>query len=491
MSRPRLRKGDTHDGFLVGDLVHSGGMALLWEVTHPDHPGGPLLMKVPRLFEGEDPAAIVSFEMEQMILPRLSGPHVPRFVAAAGFERQPYLVMERIPGPSLLPRLQDVPLPLDEVAAIGARVAAALDALHRQHVVHLDIKPSNILHRPDTGTGAGEAVLVDFGLSHHAQLPDLMEEEFRLPYGTAPYMAPEQIMGVRSEPRSDLFALGAMLYFFTTGQRPFGDPQRMAGLKRRLWRDPTPPRRLRPDCPLWLQETILRCLEVDPERRHPTAAQLAFDLRHPDAVALTPRAAKLRRDGFAETLRRRFHPEAQPRFGRRRDPAAQVDAAPIVAVAVDLAEQPPALAEALRAAVGRILATLPGARVACLNVLRTNRIMLDTTLDDEGRNKHALRLAELRHWAEPMRLPEGRATFHVLEAVSPAAALLEYATANPVDHMVLGARGRSARRTLLGSVSGEVAAQAPCTVTVVRPRGADEAAAGAQRRSTQEATTDA
>ncbi|MBD0274674.1 MAG: serine/threonine protein kinase, partial [Acetobacteraceae bacterium] len=295
MPKPRLRKGDTIDGFVVGDLVHTGGMALLWEAAHPDHPGTPLLMKVPRLFEGEDPAAIVSFEMEQMILPRLSGPHVPRFVASAGFEAQPYLVMERVPGASLLPRLQELPLPPADVAAVGARVAAALDALHRQHVVHLDVKPSNILHRP-----TGEAVLVDFGLSHYCQLPDLMEEEFRLPYRTAPYMAPEQVTGVRTEPRSDLFALGAMLYFFTTGTRPFGDPQRLSGLKRRLWRDPVPPRRLRPDCPPWLQEAILRCLEVDPERRPPTAAQFAFDLRHPEAVPLTPRAAKQRRDGFGE-----------------------------------------------------------------------------------------------------------------------------------------------------------------------------------------------
>ena len=136
MARPRLRKGDSIDGFVVGDLVHKGGMALVWEATHPDRPGEPLLMKVPRLFEGEDPAAIVSFEMEQMILPRLSGPHVPRFVAAAGFEEQPYLVMERVPGASLLPRLKELPLPPADVAAVGARVAAALDTLHRQHVVH-------------------------------------------------------------------------------------------------------------------------------------------------------------------------------------------------------------------------------------------------------------------------------------------------------------------------------------------------------------------
>ncbi len=120
------------------------------------------------------------------------------------------------------------------MAEIGAKVATALHDLHRQHVVHLDVKPSNIILRPDTGA----AVLIDFGLSHHGQLPDLMFEEFRLPYGTAPYMAPEQVYGIRTDPRSDLFAMGALMYFFATGVRPFGDPQSLKGLQRRVWWDP-------------------------------------------------------------------------------------------------------------------------------------------------------------------------------------------------------------------------------------------------------------
>jgi nucleotide-binding universal stress UspA family protein len=408
--------------------------------------------------------------MEQMILPRLSGPHVPRFAGAGGFDRQPYLAMERIAGPSLLPLIEDLPLRVERVAEIGARVADALDSLHRQRVVHLDVKPSNILTRP-----SGEAVLVDFGLSHHALLPDLMEEEFRLPYGTAPYMAPEQVMGVRSEPRSDLFALGAMLYFFTTGERPFGDPQRLNGLKRRIWRDPQPPRRLRKDCPDWLQEVILRCLEVQPERRHPTAAQLAFDLRHPGQVALTARARREKRDGWARTIQRRFHPDHQPRFARQRVEMEDAGAAaPIVIAAVDLAETDAALQAAVRGTVGRILATLPEARLACLNVLRQNRIALDMTLDEQGNNKHLQRLVELKHWAAPLGLPEGRATFHVLEAVNPASAILDHARANRVDHIVMGARAQSLKRRVLGSVSAEVAAEAPCSVTVVRARGEGE-----------------
>jgi nucleotide-binding universal stress UspA family protein len=389
---------------------------------------------------------------------------VPRFAGAGGFDAEPYLAMERIPGPSLLPLVESLPLPIEQVAAIGAQVADALDALHRQKVVHLDIKPSNLLTRP-----SGETVLIDFGLSHHAQLPDLMEEEFRLPYGTAPYMAPEQVMGIRSDPRSDLFALGAMLYFFTTGERPHGDPQRLAGLKRRLWRDAQPPRKLRPDCPDWLQEIILRCLEVQPDRRHPTAAQLAFDLRHPDQVVLTARARKERRDGWAKTIQRRFHPDHQPRF-RRASTEDAIAAAPIVAVAVDLGAEE-ALHAALREMVGRVLETLPGARLACLNVLRQNLIALDTTLDDQGNNKHLQRLVELKHWAAPLGLAEGRATFHVLEAINPAGAILEHARANRVDHIVMGARAQSLKRRVLGGVSAEVAAEAPCSVTVVRARG--------------------
>lgn len=471
MARGRLDTGSVLDGFTIGPLIHAGGMATLWEVTrHPDD--GPMLMKVPKLSEGEDPATIVSFEMEQMILPRLSGRHVPRFVAKGDFAVQPYIVMERIPGPPLLPMLERLPLPPDDVASIGAGIAEALDELHRQHVVHLDVKPSNIMHRP-----SGEAVLIDFGLSRHDQLPDLMEEEFRLPYGTAPYMAPEQVLGVRTDPRSDLFALGVLMYFFATGERPFGDPPRLKGLKKRLWRDPVPPRKLRPDLPPWLQEVILRCLEVNPAWRHPTAAQLAFDLRNPAEVALTARAEKRRQDPLGTVLRRRFNEDYQLPM-KREALAARIAAAPIIAVAIDLATPAGELAELLRTTVARVLETVPHARLACVNVLKESRIALDRTLDDDGNSKHIRRLVELKHWAMPLGLPDERVTYHVLESPDTAEAILDYLRANHVDHVVLGARAESTMRSLLGSVSGAIAAHAPCTVTVVRPRRAESAKAG-------------
>jgi serine/threonine protein kinase len=462
MVRPSLQEGATIDGFRIGARIHQGGMATLWQVTRPDI-ASPLLMKVPRIAEGEDPAAVVSFEMEQMIMPRLSGPHVPKFVAAGDFAVQPYIVMEQIAGPTLLPRLSNLPLPYAEVAEIGVKIAVALDDLHRQHVIHLDIKPSNIMFRP-----AGEAVLLDFGLSHHDQMPDLMQEEFRVPFGTAPYMSPEQLLGIRSDPRSDLFALGVLLYFFSTGARPFGESERLGGMRRRLWRDPYPPRALRPDYPPWLQEIVLHCLEIEPAWRYPTAAQVAFDLSHPGEVKLTQRSERLKRDPWTTVLRRRFNKDLR-RAITAPAAAASVTAGPIVAVAVDVAEGPEPVNEALRHTAGRILATLPSARLACLNVLRQSRISIDQTLDEEGHNKQIDRLVALRHWAEPLKLESERLTAHVLEGVDPAAAILEFAKANRVDHIVIGAHHHGLLRDLLGNVSAKVAAAAQCTVTVVRP----------------------
>ncbi len=467
MVKPSLQPGATIDGFRIEERIHQGGMAALWRVSRPGT-DLPMLMKIPFMAEGADPAAIVNFEMEQMILPRLSGSHVPKFIAG-DLGVQPYLVMERIPGKTLLERLPELPLAYAEAVEIAARIAAALDDLHRQHVIHLDVKPSNVMFRPD-----GDVVLIDFGLSRHDQLPDLIQEEFHLPLGTAPYMSPEQLLGVRSDPRSDVFALGALLYFFTTGVRPFGQRETVRAMRRRLWRDPVPPRGLRPDYPPWLQEIVLRCIEIEPAWRYPTATQLAFDLSHPDQVKLTKRAERLRQDPLATVLRRRFNKDLA-RTILAPATAAHLASAPIVAVAIDLTEGTPPLNDALRRTAERILATLPSARLACINVLKIGRVTLDSTLDEQGHNKQIDRLVALRHWAEPLKLGSHRLTAHVLEAVDPAHALLDFAKANHVDHIVIGARQNSLMRTLLGSVSARVAAEAPCSVTVVRPSRTTEA----------------
>ena len=477
----RLAAGQVIDGFHLEEHLHQGGMAHLWRVTRVDAAPGeaaaPLIMKVPRIKGGDDPATIVGFEVEQMIMPTLSGVHVPKFVAKGDFTRQPYIVMEHIPGTSLRARFDAAPLPLDEVIEIGSRVATALHDLHRQHVVHLDVKPSNIMFRP-----SGEAVLVDFGLSRHDRLPDLLDEEFELPMGTGPYMSPEQVQFVRNDPRSDLFALGVLMYHLATGERPFGNPNTVRGLRQRLYREPVPPRVLRPEIPPWMQEIILRCLAVQPADRHQTAAQLAFDLQNPTQVKLTERGERTQKKAGGLTTLKRWFSAVGSEPVTIVSAAEQTERSPIIAAAVDVAGATPALLEAVRHTAQRLLQTEPGARLACLAVMKTNRIATDELMEADGSSKHVNLLVKLKHWAHPLQkalepqqreLQAGRITYHVLEAPDAASAIVDYARKNQVDHVVMGARSSGGLRRYLGSVSAEVVAQCDCTVTVVRAASED------------------
>jgi eukaryotic-like serine/threonine-protein kinase len=286
-------------------------------------------------------------------------------------------------------------------------------------------------------------------------------------------VAPEQVLGDRSDPRSDLFALGVILYFLATGDRPFGEPQRADNWRQRLWRDPVPPRSRNPAVPPWLQEIILRCLEVDPEARYATAAQLAFDLQHPDQVALTRRAARQHRDGLFTVMWRQLRTRRHPLLQRRQALTSHLATAPIVVAAIDLEPGHEALRHALTLAVRRLLVTEPNARLACVNILKVARLALDKLEDAQGRNPHLSRLIELKHWAREIPIAPDRITYHVLESTDPAGQLVAYARHNRVDHIVIGARASSALRRYLGSVSARVVAEAPCTVTVVRTHGDD------------------
>lgn len=475
---PKPQPGMCIGGYELLAPLHVGGMASLWQVSPAQQPAPgqatsgqaasnpdfPLLMKLPRLGYGETVTQIVGFEVERMLMPVLSGPHVPRFVAAGDDGDQPWLVMEQVPGETLRTLLDQAPLPPARVAHLGALAAIALDDLHRQHVVHLDIKPSNLLLQTDLQSGIERIVLVDFGLSHHAQLPDLLSEQFHVPLGTSPYISPEQVLGIRNDPRSDLFSLGVTLYHLATGERPFGFPTSVRGLRRRLYRDPQPLRTLRPEIPRWLQEVVLRCLEVDPDARYPTAAQLAFDLQHPEQVPLTERAERSRRTGGIAAARRWLRSLGREAGTSTESPAT----APLVMVAIDTKQPDRALDKALNDIVQRVVQTMPDARLACVTVLRTARIGLDSNIDPDGRNRHVKRLLAMRHWARTLQLPDHRITFHVLESSDVAAALVDFARDNHIDHLVMGARGVTGVNRLLGSVSARVVAEAGCTTTVVR-----------------------
>ena len=131
--------------------------------------------------------------------------------------------------------------------------------------------------------------------------------------------------------------------------------------------------------------------------------------------------------------------------------------------------------------------TEPGARLACVSVMRIARIGTDALTDHTGKSLHVKQLVGLKHWARPisksLNLEDGRLTFHVLEAPDPADALVDFARRNQVDHIVMGARGNSLLRRYLGSVSSTVVAESLCTVTVVRASAPTETEGGEAARS--------
>ncbi len=458
-----LQPGDEIDGFRVVERIHSGGMGVVYRIESPDAEL-PLVMKVPRFARGESAASMISYETERTVLRALRGPHAPRLVASGDLEVQPYLAMERIDGTVLTERVEEAPLPAPEVARLGAAVATALHALHQQDAIHLDVKPSNVIIRP-----SGEAVLIDFGLARHAHHPDLLSEESLPPAGSAPYVSPEQLLGDRSDPRSDLFALGVVLYQLATARLPFGSPSTRA-LRSRLYRDPLPPRAGGPAVPEWLQEVILRCLEPRPRDRYATAAQVAFDLSHPDQVAITQRGRRTRRSGHVATFRRWLRaagldPMTLP------SPSAHLSRAPIVMIAVATSRGSSGFS-ALRGGLDRVVVRERGARVACVTVVKPVPA-LGTSSD--GGNAAQLRLDHLkalRAFAAPLRLPPEHVSMHVLESNDPAEALIHYARTNRVDHVVVGAPPPEVpASSRAGTVAMRVAAEVPCTVTLVRADG--------------------
>jgi eukaryotic-like serine/threonine-protein kinase len=462
--REQLHPGGIIDGYRLGDCVHKGGTGVIYRATAPaqQETGFPIVLKAPFLGHGESAIGIIGLEMEQMILAKLTGPHVPRFVSAGDIRASPYVVMEWIDGESLARVLARSPLPPEEVARVGAALADAIHSVHLQDVIHFDIKPENFLLRP-----TGEAVLLDFGFARHARYPDLLAEEKEFAAGSAAYVSPEQLQHNRGDSRSDLFALGVLLYELATGAQPFGQPETVAGMRDRLWRRPAPPRALNPDVPPWLQEVILRCLEPAADARYQSAAHVAFDLRHPEQVALSGRAYETQASSIAAQAGRWWRARRRAVLvSSVRSPGRSV---PVIMVAIDTEhpgdERHPALQQATR----QLVSLYPELRLMCISVVKAGSPAEGSGDLDTTTGRHLEHKMRLRHWVKPLGVPSSRISLHVIEGANAASTLLDLARANHVDLIILGAPAASQRALAWWrSVASSVTASAHCSVHVVR-----------------------
>jgi len=227
-----------------------------------------------------------------------------------------YLVLEYVPGGSLKDRL-DGPLPAIASASLAEKISGGVAAVHRAGLLHLDLKPSNILLDSDPGTPWETTLpkVADFGIARDTDDSGMTRTTLRGPWGTPSYMAPEQVESDRLAigPASDVYALGSILYELLTGRPPFRAASLAETMDQIRHQDPAPPRRLNPGIPQDLETICTTCLRKDPKRRYPTVDALSDDLRR-------------WREGRPISARPISNPERAWRWARRRPLTAALGA---------------------------------------------------------------------------------------------------------------------------------------------------------------------
>ena len=283
-----LAPGETVDQYQVLDVIARSGMAIIFRARDLEN-GHTVALKVPHLQYASDMVFHERFKREEEIGQRLDHPAVIKVFQPREKSRL-YLAMEYVDGELLRDRLRrERRLPSETAVALAIAIADALAYLHDHGVVHRDLKPENIMVTADR-----RVKLVDFGIALDTTLRKMTWAGLSQTVGTPDYMAPEQVKGKRGDARSDLYALGVILYEMLTGETPFQGDNVYAAMRAKLQDDPTPPRRLRPDISPALEEIILHALERDPRDRPESALELREALAHPDSVVLTGRASRQR-----------------------------------------------------------------------------------------------------------------------------------------------------------------------------------------------------
>ena len=199
-----------------------------------------------------------------------------------------YLVLEWVDGRPLREILaEEGKLDPERAIHIACSVCEALDYLHANGVVHRDLKPENIM------VGLGDRIkLIDFGIARKAGARRLTFGKLSNIMGTAEYMAPEQVKGKRGDARSDLYALGVILFEMLTGSTPFPGPNPLAVMNSRLKSNPVRLCDANPALSSEFELILIRTLERNPRNRYGSACELASELKHPSRVsARSPRAA--------------------------------------------------------------------------------------------------------------------------------------------------------------------------------------------------------
>jgi len=246
--------------------------------------GRTVAIKIPHPEMEADPVLFDRFKREVDIGKALDHPGVMK-VYDDPDRSQLYMAMEWVDGRLLRQILSErKKLPMERAIKIALGICDALGYIHSHGIVHRDLKPENIMVDADD-----HVKLIDFGIAGQAGARRLTFAKLSQVMGTPDYISPEQVKGKRGDGRSDIYALGVMLYEMLTGKTPFQGPNPFAIMNDRLLNNPTPPRELDPTISPELQEIIYRAIERDPKNRYASAHEMALDLQHPEKVGVSER----------------------------------------------------------------------------------------------------------------------------------------------------------------------------------------------------------
>jgi serine/threonine protein kinase len=290
LHKPYMREvnvGDKLDQYELTELIARSGMASIFKAID-QLDGKTAAIKIPYAQFESDVVFYGRFQREEEVVRRLDHPNIIKVFTPRRKSRM-YIAMEFVEGISLRAELREKrPFATDHALEYAKQILSALVYMHGERVVHRDLKPENIL-----ATGSGLLKIMDFGIALDEEARRLTWAGLSSTIGTPDYMAPEQIGGRRGDPRTDIYAVGTILYEMLTGELPYSADDVYNMMRLKANEDPQPPTHFRPDLDPHLEEIILHAIERVPRDRYGSAAEMLHDLENPAQVTITGRAHRL------------------------------------------------------------------------------------------------------------------------------------------------------------------------------------------------------
>ncbi len=272
--------GDTLDIFILRSMLHDGALTTLFlaedQLSHEE-----VVLKIPCGDILNKPIILYHYQNEERISRQLDHPGIVRFIHRQ--RSRQYIIMEKLTGQDLRSKVgRNRSLELQEALILMDKLCEVVGYLHKHSIVHLDLKPENIICLSNSGIK-----LIDFGLASCNTLPDLLALDLQNPQGTPWYIAPEQLLGERSDPRCDIYSMGMLFYEMLTGQLPWPRSSKVRVARRRLRHNPTPPRYYNAEIPPQIQSIILRAISRHARGRYPSVGEMQTDLKNWQHLPIT------------------------------------------------------------------------------------------------------------------------------------------------------------------------------------------------------------